>query len=425
MSSSSAVSSSSVFVASSSSLVAVSSSASQVSSAASSSVAPVGCEVSDTRLDLNDVSFLFPLPKNDDELNAMLDLDSPGLGGELAREDQQTEPLLVAILNRDSELRDMVKVVGVRIDPCAPTADENICGKEIRLVLQPIGVPGGTYNKHFILGEGEASKFTATDYIGIDQVLHYMYVLTDENFALLTQELKALKALAGAETSCVPLSIHPIIAREGLAGPYARKLMGIIQRYAGEDNLQRIAFTAARPTPLWFFGEMHRETGFDSAKAVSIPRLGGRFATLQFAPAADPQDHRIKGIFNVGQGSALRALAFLDDSAEVDQSLVNSALQETFMIENPKLSNPTTIDCVSCHVSERLREQTIESPRIMVDQAIWQDRYENSRYDLTPTTDGLSFASLRMFGYMLETPNVSQRVVNDSAESADVFNAME
>ena len=419
--SSSAVSSSSVFVASSSSLVAVSSSASQVSSAASSSVAPVGCEVSDTRLDLNDVSFLFPLPKSDEELELLLDFDSPGVGGQLASKEQQ-DGMLEVLLTADA--RDgipQMRILGVRIEPCAKGHEGKECTKELRLVAQPVGKPGDTYQAPLRPSKEATSVFTKTtamSYFGHDQVLHFIYELSDENFALLTEDLRRLKTVAKRETSCVPMNIHPVMARQGLGGEYATLLKDIVQRYAGEANLDRAAFTAARSATFWFFAMMTRERGFTFSQSI-VP--GPQFV---INPGITHDDHVVTN-GGIAPDSFLGTLMKIEQQTGTEQVLFNRAMRETLVIDNPHLSNPETIGCVECHSAQRLRERSIDDPRFTIDPSIWQDLYKNPRYDLSAVVnDGHSIGSLRMFGYMNEDAHIAIRVINDSAESAQMLNDM-
>jgi hypothetical protein len=419
--SSSAVSSSSVFVASSSSLIAVSSSASQVSSAASSSVAPVGCEVSDTRLDLNDVSFLFPLPKSDEELELLLDFDSPGVGGQLASKAQQ-DGMLEVLLTADA--RDgipQMRILGVRIEPCAKGHEGKECTKELRLVAQPVGKPGDTYKAPLRPSKDSALVFTETtamNYFGHDQVLHFIYELSDENFALLAEDLRRLKTVAKRETSCVPMNIHPVMARQGLGGEYATLLKDIVQRYAGEANLDRAAFTAARSATFWFFAMMTRERGFTFSQSIV------RSPQFVINPGITHDDHVVTN-GGIAPDSFLGTLMKIEQQTGTEQVLFNRAMRETLVIDNPHLSNPETIGCVECHSAQRLRERSIDDPRFTIDPSIWQDLYKNPRYDLSAVVnDGHSIGSLRMFGYMNEDAHIAIRVINDSAESAQMLNDM-
>ena len=354
----------------------------------------------------------------------MLDLDDAGFGGQLAAKAQQTGVFELALLPEGNRfrLKAGVKVVAVRIDPCSQGHPGKECTKELRLVLQPIGAPGEIYGTSLKdPATGRAVRITAMNYFGYDQVMHYIYELTDDDFARLTDDLKRLKALAKQETACLPLSVHPVMAKQGLGGEYATALKALVQAYAGEANLDRVAITAERGFSLfdivdfnWFMSMLNKEEGFGFTNQSTPGFLGNLGLT--------PEAHRANSV--TISKTSLGTLVFMDAATSLNQTSVNTALKETLMVDNPKLSNPETIDCVSCHLAERLRDRALKDPRVMVNPSIWTDLYTNPAFDLTPTSDGNGIGSLRMFGYMNEDVHITQRVVNDSAESAQKLNDM-
>jgi hypothetical protein len=119
--------------------------------------------------DLNDVTYIMPLPTNADE-NNLLKLKSPGLGGELLKPEFLKEMPVLSIRHNPEEITQRLRVMTVRIDPCFPLPTPTSCQKQIRLVWQPVSI-----DKH-------------KNVITLDMALHSFYVLTDEEFKLLTNE---------------------------------------------------------------------------------------------------------------------------------------------------------------------------------------------------------------------------------------------
>ena len=166
----------------------------------------LGADCGQSPLDLNDVSFLFPLPDTVAGLDGLLGLDSKGPAGTLLPVAARTG--LPAHLERgaDSSLHaplDGVRVVAARVDPCfAATPGE--CRKQLRLVAQPFHPTGSPPRV-------------------IDATVHLFYDLSDSQFTDLVAGLRALKQRAGAMTACQPLQVHPVMVKEGLGGEYAAR----------------------------------------------------------------------------------------------------------------------------------------------------------------------------------------------------------
>jgi hypothetical protein len=342
----------------------------------------LGADCGQSPLDLNDVSFLFPLPDTFADLDGLLGLDSKGPAGTLLPVAARAG--LPAHLERGPD----------SVDPCfAATPGE--CRKQVRLVAQPFHP-------------------TESPPRVIDATVHLFYDLGDSQFAELVAGLRALKQRAGAMTACQPLQVHPVMVKEGLGGEYASEVERLILQFAGDTTLSRVAVMrlgAVGETSLWFFSAFDRVDGAWSASP--IPQLGATveqefrrsFFHVQEPPAINPHPTGVNLIPLLDATWRVAATA-----AEV-QPLFDLA----FRIENPVREAASSVDCVSCHISDRARRVTDEERGEVRSSP---ELYSNAAFDLrvVSTTTGLEVQ--RAFGYFGRDASVNQRVINESAEVA-------
>lgn len=341
-------------------------------------------------LGLNDVSFLYPLPASPDA-GGLLTAESVGPRGRLLPMGVRSG-LPVLETSRDLKAADVV-IVGARVDHCFRLGN-GPCRPQLRLIGQPL-IEFGT----------------------VDATLHLFYDLTANELTQLVTQLRALKALAGDATRCVPLSVHPVMAKEGLHGPYATALNTMILNFAGAQNLSRIAvMTLFFGVPGWGF------SAFD-VNNQTLTR-----ASIARAPNATEQSFLLKSpgesfgfLTPTPVGSLVPSILSSEWLADAGQPVLSQGVAELWRIDDPTQENPGTVDCVSCHVAERARE-TVSTMRGASSAA--GVGYQNPRHPLTFKHDGFSLRSQRIFGYLREIPSLSVRVVNESAEVADALNAM-
>lgn len=354
---------------------------------------------SDGGLDLNDVSWLVPLPSQLG-LPAMLDLTSNGgrgpllpralydelPGGLLAQED----PALVFA---------RFKVVSIRVDPCFPaTPSSGGCIRQLRLVAQPMGFDGAPTTE--------------------DATLHLFYELSEADFADAKRTVFELRALAAGATDGKPLDVHPVMKREGLTGPYATKLHAMVTRLCGAQNLSRVAFMAlVQHDVAWRFGALNVDHGH--LVADLIPRLNN--LSQQGVQEFGNTSSRRGELQPAASGDQLPVLLSESEFKLTDQRTFNRAVTSALKIENPGLSNPKTVDCGSCHVASRaLRNAEAERP---IEVSGFTEKYVgNPRFDLR-RVDGMGDdpRGMRAFGYFGSLSALSQRTINESAEVADAL----
>ena len=98
------------------------------------------------------------------------------------------------------------------------------------------------------------------------------------------------------------------------------------------------------------------------------------------------------------------------------------AAKAAFKFENPKLHNPGTVDCVSCHVAQPARSFTmLQFPSLQLDQLSREFVYTSSRNLLNQSPRQSQTNIVRAFGYFENSPFVAQRTINESAEVLNYF----
>jgi hypothetical protein len=353
---------------------------------------------SDGGLDLNDVSWLFPLPAPA-QRSQLLSLESAGAKGPLLpRALYDGLPPLVENEPNADVFADLA-VVSARIDPCFPATATGGCIKQLRLVVQPVRL--------------EQLQVTTAD-----ATLHLFYELSDAEFEFARQTVLDLKAIAGSSTQRLPLDVHPVMKAQGLAGPYAVKLKGLILATCGAQNLTRVAFMQLVQLDVaWNFG------AFDVREAAlvadPIPRLSER--TLQGVQEFGSTDFRNGTLQPAPSGDLLDVLLSESELRLTDQRTYDRALTSALRLEHPARTSPKTADCGSCHVVSRaLRNARGERPADLGSHA---DRYVgNPRFDLRRVDAvGDDPRALRAFGYFGRQSALSQRTIHESADVAEAL----
>lgn len=357
--------------------------------------------------DLNDVSYLMPMPSviGDDNL---LGPAAPGKGGALITDRiVKSLPVLAMGLSRE-EAADTLRVVGVRIDPCFPLPMPQSCQRQIRLVWQPLEL-------------NRRTKEVRT----IDAALHTFYVLSDNEFSALLKDIQNWKNQFQVKTQGLPLNVHPAWAKQKDQSPSLMAFHDIIKKYAGAGSMTRLTIMVLRGNAdMWMFA------GFDvNGETVAnqfVPRLDRKAQT--FINMAVPRDHFSGGGIQPAPtgDDTLNNLAFesLELEGSVSEETIRREARAVFRIENPKVFNPENMDCVSCHVAQPVKQWVLNKRPALEIEKLWSSEiYRNVRYDMTNVTERIwDTHRIRAFGYFDDGPAISQRVINESAEVADALN---
>lgn len=356
--------------------------------------------------DLNDVSYLLPLPEQKEDAG-LLRISAKGKGGELIPAGLlEFIPFISFDMNR-ATTREALRLLAVRIDPCFPLPTPQSCQRQIRLVWQPV-VSSPT---------GEVRT--------VDAALHSFYVLQEKEWTALLADLQNWKARYSPGLGSMPLQVHPAWQEEGVSSPSLAAFHKVITRYAGKENLTRItAMLLRRGGLMWTF--IGYSVNGDSLQSFEIPRLNGKKAQGFINLAMPPDRFSNGGISPFPRGEdILNTLVAGSDLLEPkDEDTIRREARAAFRIQNPQAFNPENMDCASCHVAQSATHWVLNNrPQLKVEQ-IWNSEiYRNTRYNLENQSPGVANTQvIRAFGYFGSEVAISQRVINESAEVADSLN---
>lgn len=354
---------------------------------------------SDGGFDLNDVSFLFPLPAT-----RAVEAQLLGIDALLPKALYSQVPLLIDGRDAD-QLYGALRVVSARVDPCFPGSTPPAaptCIKQIRLVAQPMAT----------VDDGGVALTTE------DATIHLFYELTAEQFNSAVQALHQLRDQADGRTDGRPLEVHPVMRVEGLTGPYATALKAMITRLCTAQTLRRIAFMhVAAAGNAWRFGAFDLVDG--AMVEAKIPRTSE--LTVQGVQEFGSLEFRNGELQPAAPGDQLRVLLSESSMRLTDDRTLSKALKSALTIENPDRSSPKTIDCASCHVASRARANA--ERRRKVDTSAWAELFvAPARFDVRRVDAvGDDPKALRAFGYQGRDGAWSLRTINESAMIADAL----
>ncbi|KHD89064.1 MAG: hypothetical protein OM95_05755 [Bdellovibrio sp. ArHS] len=356
--------------------------------------------------DLNDVSYLMPLPR-DISSRGLLSLQDQGKGGALLTTAilERLPPLAFSV-NRE-QAAEVLRVVSVRIDPCFPLPTPQACQKQIRLVWQPL--------------EEDPQGVLKT----VDAAIHTFYVLSDAEFADLLVDLQAWKKKFSVNTQYQPLQVHPAWSSQGEQSVALADFKNIIKKYAGLANLTRATVMVLRGADdMWAFAGFSYVNG--QMDMLPVPRLSGRLSQA-FVNVAIPFDHFAGGGISPAPKGSDTFNNIVAESSRLEsgtEDMIREEIRSAFRIENPKNFNPENMDCVSCHVAQPAISWVLSNrSELKVDQLWSSEIYKNAKYNLKNLTPDLwNTRMIRGFGYFDTHIAISQRVINESAEVADMLN---
>jgi hypothetical protein len=354
-------------------------------------------------LDLNDVSILFPLPA-EEESDSLFRPGTEGASGALLPRSVLEQLPNIALDTRENTYASL-RAVAARIDPCFPSEQPPIqCLKQVRLVWQPL-------------------MKTGRGAIAIDAALHTFYSLSETEFSSLIAELKALKRSSSVSTLGLALQIHPVLAQEGMKGVYAKKLTALLLKYAGAARLTRATFMQlSGGENVWIFGGIDLAQG--AATEMKIPRIDRKRQSFMNNPIVPNYFHNSAIVPGPAGPDTFNTL--LRDSRKIGQEQEMQVMEETMSavrVENPKLHNPNTVDCVSCHMAQPARIYAARRfPWLVLEWRATEFRF-TSPYNLANTSaDPGNTKVMRAFGYDGVKPAISQRTVNETALAVEVLN---
>ncbi len=366
---------------------------------------PATPPTSSGKLDLNDVSYLYPLPATLAGRDSLLKLTSAGPKGALLTRAFFDQVKPVDEVLTASAIYSELRIISARVDPCFPTnkKDEPLkCSKQIRLVAQII--------------EEQTGAITTRD-----GTIHLFFDMTDSEWPQVIEGVTALKKLAGAATDGKPLDVHPVMKSEGLDGAYAKRLAQLITDFCGEQNLSRVAFMiSGKDGKNWTFGAFNRKGA--TLEADPIPRFTDK--KEQQVQEHGNETRRNSEMVPTPTNIDLTTLLVYTDLQLADDLTLRRATKEALLIENPDKETPQTIDCASCHLVSRALtfasgNRNIDLASFTTERYLAQPRFDMHRVDAAKDNP---FAQ-RAFGYFHADSALSQRTINESAAIADALSS--
>lgn len=338
---------------------------------------------------VNDLSVLLPLPKAGEEKKMIA--PSPAL---LPTGLYNALPNLLIKPDPETVYKSLLKVIAIRFDHCFREGDSP-CQKQVRLVWQPVRFQG--------------EKATT-----LDGAIHTFYALDDSAFTSLVEELKPLRL----ENGPAALGVHPTLAREGY-GPFWEKLRALVTKHCTQNNLVRATMMTSNPRGvIWTFSGLDIVNG--EMKRMEIPRIGTSIQSF-FAALQNPEGEFRAGMDPMPPGEEA-FMNLLKNSEEAktampDRSLI-AATRSALQAENPRLTNPGTIDCATCHSAHVIPLWTLKNFSFDWDNTFAADLFKR----LDPSAKQEPANVLRAFGYFKDQPVISRRMQYEAEETAAQFN---
>jgi hypothetical protein len=349
----------------------------------------------------NDISILYPLdlaPSTKDKI------PTPLL--------ERVSPLAMGF-GAPTDLPKYLKMVGVRIDPCfeftsiEARGNTPDCRPQVRMVWQ-------------IVHTNDQKKLTT-----VDAAVHTFYELSQDEFGKLKQDLLALKLSnekMNISTEGVPLGLHPAFNSKVSRKVFAKKLSSLWSKFCTHENLKRITFMKLlTPNIWWNFGGLDQVQG--DWGMIQIPRYEKSDVTTQDFFNDDFQHaYGMKGTI---KPSLLMFGAIPDEleiftkgygifpETDVGKELVKKAQLTIHRINNTRIHNASSIDCVHCHIADAVQ--------------LWMDK-EKKFNDITQEAPVERLQnlphnkSLRQFGYFNEDPSIGTRMIMETNAVIEEFN---
>jgi len=349
------------------------------------------------KLEISDVSILYPLPEIGDWQDLISVQDAPELLP------YSVFDLAKFLINQPNDRTyPTLHVVGARVDPCFTEGTGPVrCQPQIRFVWQPLV---------------KSDQGTST----IDASVHLFFHLSEEELRELVNSLRSLRR-DQPSTPTTTLGVHPILAAQGLKGPYARELRRLFLKTVEGKKIQRMTFMKLKGVDdMWFFGGFDLKNG--QYQPIRIPLLDN-VVEQEFinSMAMRPRPAQFQGgIFPAADVEPSMELIARDSlyAEDLTEEQIRSMVRSIASFENPQNHNPGTLDCVSCHLTRAMLTWADRRFPVWNLQLEYQKaKYQSTDFDLTDWGDLKAQTNvLRMFGYFEQTPLVAPRTLNESVE---------
>jgi hypothetical protein len=407
------------------------------------------------QLDLNDVSWLWPVPRDAISLaNTLSMAEIKRTEGSDVWSDQQFKSILKVVesgaadvhgarveFKPEFSIKSNWRVAGMRIDPTAPGAHAPLrqtfgSSVQIRLIIQPVTIIGGKVTVHDTAVHVVYSFLKAKDptnpRVNVPDNVKFKDILAD------VRKLKSFCEAAGVTTNNLPLGVHPGFSQ---AVPNLRQeVLDFLGKHLSSDKLSAMAlmgvqseaepwlFLALGPDAAGDFGPMPLNAPFAKPQMLDF-RGGGAVAPTPIVnnrpqPGRSiPSGVSTNSLFKTVSLSQLAVIG-KDDLGNLitDSQVKNSDIPD--VIANPTMANFFNTDCVSCHTESQRRSVLALSSGTFAFQS--KGRIPPIATDAVATQKW----NVRNFGWFpdffnnkVATATVTQRTANETAEVLEFIEA--
>ncbi len=362
-----------------------------------------------------DVSILYPLAASASSTAIVRPVASGPHGALLPR---ATFDTVLAGNNRlDGTARvtgfDALGLISVRLDPCSRrgSGGDGACRSEVRMVFQEL------FDKLPNEGPDTSSGTAATD-----GALHVVYDVPQEELVTMLRELLTLKK-ANGDLGLQQLAPHPILTAQGLDGAFGQGLRGILLEHLGDDRVARVTFFDHQDLEgdVWNFGVFDRSPSTGAFVPTTIPTTTSAMQQFSGSNTAGPLPQSFAQT-SVPTTSSDSLALLLDSSRPAPGAPTVASLQPTLdaalRLQNPKLRNVETTDCVSCHQAEGASQIGEHVYALSTSSAFTHLR------SLARVDERTSVTNVHAFGYLRRQVSIMQRTANESVLVADQMETM-
>jgi hypothetical protein len=283
----------------------------------------------------------------------------------------------------------LLHLVAVRFDLCdrpLPGACPEIDDARMRLVFQPM----------------------FTDGLAQDAGFHAFYAIRNDEIAGAVAALRELAMIAPPQTGA--LRVSPALGAAN-PEPYATKLRAFVKRYGGEARLVRLTVNAQPEIAAQVRWEL-RGVEKKGDAFVDIP-IGGSTAISESVILQGDPGYNVTPVTDTPPGLLGAIVQNTFESANTAQR--RDYLAALAAVDNPMSHTAETVACVACHVSTVV--MNMRATASVIEPLTIPGRY-TSKFDLSISGgNAATTRATRALGYLGRQPVISQRVVNDTAQT--------
>jgi hypothetical protein len=347
-----------------------------------------------TPLDMNDVTILAPLPQSSATPVLLLGTDLADDGTTFVPralfdrlvEDGTTGNPLPGLDTAYERLH----LVAVRFDLCdrhLPGVCPETEDARLRLVFQPLSTTSNAQDVGF----------------------HAFYTIRNDEIAEAVAALRELAMIAPPQSGA--LRVSPALSAAD-SQPYATKVRAFVRRYGGDGRIVRLTMNAQNlkfESVVWTLRGVEKQ-----GNAFIDMTIVGTTALSELVTLVGNPGYNVMPITDTPSGLLGAITQTMFDAA--DSAKKRGVLAALAAVDNPLSHTAETVPCVACHVSTVVMKARADSTAI--DPLTLPDHY-TSKFDLgiAGGQSAQTPATIRALGYLAKQPMISQRVVNDTAQT--------